>query len=69
MSVGEKGSTGSQAVEVRGQALLVPSHATDPVVEVGHGDEEDIGPGISRLRRRKDEGREKAQEDSGESYQ
>ena len=67
MGVGKKGSTGSQAVEVWGQALLVPPHATDPVVEVVHGDEEDIGQGICRLRRRKDEGGEKTQEDSGES--
>ena len=68
MGVGKKSSTGSQAVEVGGKALLVPSHATDPVVEVVHGDKENIGQWICRRCRRKGEGGEKTEEDSGESW-
>ena len=48
MSVGEELSAGGEAIEIGRDALFVSPHAADPVIEVVHGDEEDVGSGGER---------------------
>ncbi len=43
MGIGEKNTAFGEAVEVGRDALVISAHAADPVIQVIHGDEEDVG--------------------------
>ena len=43
MRVREKNAAGSKAIEIRCDRLRISAHAADPVVEIVHRDEEDVG--------------------------
>ena len=43
MGIIKENSGCGQAVEVRGPGLRMPAQATDPVVEVVHGNEQNVG--------------------------
>ena len=46
MSFGKQDASSSQGVDVRSLYLRVATQATDPVIEIIDGDEENIGPVI-----------------------
>jgi len=68
MGVVKEHSARREPVNVRRLCLGVPTHATDPVIEVIDGDEQDIGFGcISRLAGRLSSEGNRAEADKDES--
>lgn len=53
MGIGEKGATGGQAVDVRGESVWVAIKAADPIVLIIDGDEEDIWLGLSLISKKR----------------
>ena len=43
MGIGEKNTTFRKSIEVRGQGLGVPTHDTNPVIQIVHRDKKNIG--------------------------
>ena len=42
MGIGKKDARGSQAIKIGGSSLRVSTQAADPVIEIVHGDEQDV---------------------------
>jgi hypothetical protein len=40
--VGEENSAGSEAIKIRGDRLGMPAHASNPVIEIVEGNEENV---------------------------
>jgi hypothetical protein len=53
LGIGEDDTPGSEAVDIGGGRLRVSSEASDPVVQVVDGDEEDIWSSIGLHERRR----------------
>jgi hypothetical protein len=43
MSIRKENATRGEPVQVRGDGLAVTAHATDPVIQIIHRDEKDVG--------------------------
>ena len=43
MGIVKENAGGGQAVQIRGSGLGMPAQATDPIVQVVHRDEENVG--------------------------
>ena len=46
MGIFEKNAGGSQTVQIRGKGLRMPTHATDPIIQIVDRDKKDIGLGV-----------------------
>ena len=46
MSIGEQNTRARKSVEIRGLGLRVTTQAPDPVVQIIHANEQNIGPGL-----------------------
>ena len=51
MSVGKQDAAGGEAIDVGGFGLRVSSQAPDPIIQIVHRDEKNIGPIIANKTR------------------
>ena len=49
MGIIKKHTTGSQSVDIRSLCLGVSTQATDPIIEIIDGDQQNIGPALPHL--------------------
>ena len=49
MGIIKKHTTGSQSVDIRSLSLGVPTQATDPIIKIINGDQQNVGPALPHL--------------------